>query len=192
MEFHTQTGRLSLDWIATLGDRDGTPIERLADKSGLERWFATVAGQAVTCGPGDLQGDDDLQAARRLRGAIINVLDRLGAGREPGACDVSTLNRFALSPPPAPQLGRSGRTMQHADGISAQTVFGLIARDAIDLFVSGDLARVKQCAAPDCSVHFVDLSRPGQRRWCSMRRCGNRAKKKTFTARHARKQQTPD
>jgi predicted RNA-binding Zn ribbon-like protein len=35
------------------------------------------------------------------------------------------------------------------------------------------------CAAEDCAFLFVDASRPGTRRWCSMQRCGNLAKIRT-------------
>jgi predicted RNA-binding Zn ribbon-like protein len=54
-----------------------------------------------------------------------------------------------------------------------------IARDAIDLVAGPHAERIRECAADDCSLIFVDLSRPGQRRWCSMERCGNRAKQRT-------------
>ncbi|MFH9190496.1 CGNR zinc finger domain-containing protein [Streptomyces globisporus] len=36
--------------------------------------------------------------------------------------------------------------------------------------------RIRRCAQPDCIRHFVDTSRNGTRRWCSMALCGNRAK----------------
>ena len=39
------------------------------------------------------------------------------------------------------------------------------------------------CAAEDCGLLFVDASRPGQRRWCSMERCGNLAKVRGHRAR---------
>ena len=44
-------------------------------------------------------------------------------------------------------------------------------------------ARVRTCAG--CSLLFIDRSRPGRRRWCSMDRCGNRDK----TARYREKKQ---
>ncbi|MCL9761259.1 CGNR zinc finger domain-containing protein [Frankia sp. AiPa1] len=34
-----------------------------------------------------------------------------------------------------------------------------------------------ECAGPDCRALFLDGSRPGRRRWCSMNTCGNKAKK---------------
>ncbi|BFH70925.1 hypothetical protein J27TS7_47320 [Paenibacillus dendritiformis] len=40
--------------------------------------------------------------------------------------------------------------------------------------------RLRVCTADDCQWVFVDRSRPGTGRWCSMKACGNRAKNKTF------------
>lgn len=60
--------------------------------------------------------------------------------------------------------------------LDAPAALSVLARDAIDLF-GGPLARrVRVCAAEDCGLLFVDASRPGRRRWCSMQRCGNLAK----------------
>ena len=60
-----------------------------------------------------------------------------------------------------------------------------LARDAVDLF-GGPLAhRIRICAADNRGLLFVDASQPGKRRWCSMERCGNRAKIRTHRVRHA-------
>jgi predicted RNA-binding Zn ribbon-like protein len=57
------------------------------------------------------------------------------------------------------------------------------ARDAVDLF-SGPLARrIRACAAPDCGLLYVDQSRTGSRHWCSMQRCGTRARVRTHRER---------
>ena len=36
--------------------------------------------------------------------------------------------------------------------------------------------RIRKCAAADCILHFLDVSKGGDRRWCSMAVCGNRSK----------------
>ena len=36
--------------------------------------------------------------------------------------------------------------------------------------------RVRNCANPDCPFWFLDTTRSGTRRWCSMTVCGNRLK----------------
>ncbi|NEE48667.1 CGNR zinc finger domain-containing protein, partial [Streptomyces sp. SID8455] len=42
---------------------------------------------------------------------------------------------------------------------------------------------IRTCGADDCRLLFVDTSRPGKRRWCSMERCGNRHKVRAHRAR---------
>jgi predicted RNA-binding Zn ribbon-like protein len=55
-----------------------------------------------------------------------------------------------------------------------------LALAAEQLLLSEPIGRIKKCAAYDCGVLFVDHSRAGGRRWCSMAECGNRYKVQTF------------
>ena len=45
-----------------------------------------------------------------------------------------------------------------------------------DLLTGPQLARVRECANDKCLWLFLDESKNGTRRWCSMSACGNRAK----------------
>lgn len=45
-------------------------------------------------------------------------------------------------------------------------------------------ARLRRCKAEDCVRWFADTSKGGQRQWCSMATCGNRAKAARYRARH--------
>ena len=54
---------------------------------------------------------------------------------------------------------------------------------AAHLVADADPSRVRRCAASDCGAWFLDTSKGGRRKWCSMAACGNRAK----AARHRRK-----
>ena len=60
-----------------------------------------------------------------------------------------------------------------------------IAREAVGLFADGAHDRLRECAADDCALVFYDESRSNNRRWCSMQRCGNRAKVQAHRARAA-------
>jgi predicted RNA-binding Zn ribbon-like protein len=52
----------------------------------------------------------------------------------------------------------------------------LIAESAVELLTQKDLALIKKCNDPICTLFFYDESKNHTRRWCSMDRCGNRAK----------------
>jgi predicted RNA-binding Zn ribbon-like protein len=60
------------------------------------------------------------------------------------------------------------------------------ARDAVELLTGPLAARVRQCDGVRCGLVFVDTSRPGRRRWCSMEHCGNRAKLRAYRDRRRR------
>jgi predicted RNA-binding Zn ribbon-like protein len=53
----------------------------------------------------------------------------------------------------------------------------------VDLFASPLAGRIRVCAAPDCGLLYLDQSRTGNRLWCSMQRCGTRAKVRTHRER---------
>ncbi|MED4129450.1 CGNR zinc finger domain-containing protein [Shouchella miscanthi] len=43
--------------------------------------------------------------------------------------------------------------------------------------------RIRNCEHHDCQLYFIDTSKSGKRRWCSMELCGNRQKAAEFYAR---------
>lgn len=59
----------------------------------------------------------------------------------------------------------------------------LLVRDAEELLRSPQASRIRICAAEGCGWVFVDTSKNGTRRWCSMKLCGNREKAARFKAR---------
>ena len=59
---------------------------------------------------------------------------------------------------------------------SAEDLLLPIARSIAELVTSADFAEVKKCEGSACVLHFLDTTRGGRRRWCSMAVCGNRAK----------------
>ena len=66
-----------------------------------------------------------------------------------------------------------------------------IAKSAVDLLVSRDLAKVRECAADNCGWLFMDRSRNQSRRWCDMKICGNRAKVRRYRRVASRRQANP-
>jgi predicted RNA-binding Zn ribbon-like protein len=175
LRFHWKSGRVSLDFVATVGERWRRSFERLRTPDDLARWI--VESGLLEERPRITRRQ--LEAARVLREAI----DRLARpGREPLAGDLDELNRWAAKAPLAPRLTR-GRELRWCADRPADAVLATIARDAADL-LSGPLAgRVRECRAPDCALLFVDSSRPGRRRWCSGEACGNRTRTKAYRRR---------
>ena len=74
------------------------------------------------------------------------------------------------------------------EGIFPVLALWPVAIDAWDLLTEPELAQVRQCPvdAGGCGWLFLDTSRAGNRRWCDMRTCGNRAKVRAHYSRTAR------
>jgi predicted RNA-binding Zn ribbon-like protein len=165
-----RTGRACLDFCHTGGDGPLARFELLVDADSLAWWLGVVLET-----DGIVVGPDSLAATRSLRGAIWAAAHDLIAGRTIQASSRRTINAVAEGEPCAPQLGADG-TIAFARPIPVDQVLSSLARDAIDLFGGPLAGRIRVCEAADCRLLFVDQSRPGGRRWCSMQRCGNLAK----------------
>jgi predicted RNA-binding Zn ribbon-like protein len=63
-----------------------------------------------------------------------------------------------------------------------QAFWSLIAEAAASLLAETDHSRMRKCES--CVVHFLDTSKKGSRRWCSMNICGNRVKVATYQQRN--------
>jgi predicted RNA-binding Zn ribbon-like protein len=180
LRFLFLAGRPCLNLAATVGERWRRSFERLRTPEDLGRWLVE-AGMAVEP---PAVGQAELEAARALRDAIYRAAKLAGRGAlDPD--DVVQINRWATAPAPVPQLD-ADRRVSWVCGRPVHAALASLARDAIDL-LSGPLAvRVRECAAKDCALLFVDASRPGRRRWCSMEGCGNRAKTTRYRRRQAK------
>ncbi len=63
-----------------------------------------------------------------------------------------------------------------------------IALSAAALLASPERARISVCNGEGCHWLFLDTSRGGTRRWCSMESCGNRAKARAHYEAHRQPQ----
>jgi predicted RNA-binding Zn ribbon-like protein len=166
-------GRLCIDFTQTGGETGKRAYwERFHQPSDLADWLAESPLQL----PGIQVGPEEFQTALSLREAIWRVAQAVLQGKTPPAVDIETINRVATRPDLPPQLTEDGSKQAWRSPATASEALSLLARDAIDLF-SGELrARIRACENPNCGLMFVDASRPGKRRWCLMKRCGNMAK----------------
>nr|WP_204365560.1 ABATE domain-containing protein [Microbacterium sp. B19] len=151
--------------------RSGVPIERLTEPSRLVLWLA-----ANDLDPGREATPTDLDRALHLREAIYRAGAAVARSLTPTEEDVRTINEAAAAGRPVPAW-ESGQDRWRLTGPDHLTdALAVIAHDAIRA-LGGAPARVKTCEGPDCAGLFLDTSRGGSRRWCSMNTCGNKAKK---------------
>lgn len=131
----------------------------------------------------------DLNDALALRAAIERMSAAAADGQPLHPDDVDTVNLFAATPDVPPALA-GGRRQAGAGRLRTGQALSSLARDAIAI-LSVERERIRRCDADDCRRVFRDESRTANRRWCSMQRCGNRAKVRAHRARAAARTAVP-
>lgn len=177
-------GSTALDLGVTLRRRSSERVELLQAPADAARWF--VAAGLLAEEP--RLSDADLAELRMLRDAIYRIGSAAVRGEAPAAADIRIVNSAARRADVAPQLGDDW-SIRTARSRAFEGALATIARDAIVLFADGDLRpRLRTCEQDDCQGLFLDRSRGERRRWCSMSRCGNRAKAAAFRQRKKEEQ----
>jgi predicted RNA-binding Zn ribbon-like protein len=176
-------GALCLELLTTGGPGAQSRHERLHRPEDLVDW---LTGSRLRLPPAQVEVTaTDVVLARGLRDALWR-LARGWAGMPatstalfgdpvPVEADLATVNATAAEPDLAPRLRPDGAAGWVLPASGARAL-ATVARDAVALRAGPYAERIRSCAAADCHLVFVDVSRPGTRRWCSMARCGNRAK----------------
>jgi predicted RNA-binding Zn ribbon-like protein len=117
-----------------------------------------------------------------LREQAHSVFGALAAGGEPEPAAMEALRQADLAAIARAHQVRLGDRYAFSWPASARTVvIDRVAHAAAELLHDGPLSRVKQCAG--CSFLFVDESKNGSRRWCSMDDCGREAKMRLYVER---------
>lgn len=195
--FELDTGVLCLDFANSWEDRGRPETDKLRSLDDLLA-FAMQSGIAT---PALIARVDDFRArhpdeARRaldeclaVRERIYRIVSAQAAGHSPTSEDLSSINLALAAAYAGQKLESKGRKYRWEwpspeDGLAP--ILHPILRSLGELLVSGDSARLRECDGPTCTWLFIDSSRNGSRRWCSMKTCGNRAK----AHRHYRRQKS--
>ena len=153
-----------------------TPIEELHEFQDLLNWAARAEHLPAAL----IQRFSQTTAttfgnALKLRETIHRCFAATASGAMPDEGDLAALNS-ALAKAPARTRVRPGGWDVGAPEPTAAALLAPVLWSAADLLVGSQLNRVRQCANPECGWLFLDNSKSGNRRWCSMSACGNRAK----------------
>jgi predicted RNA-binding Zn ribbon-like protein len=130
-----------------------------------------------------------LARAVRLREALHRTLDRSLAGLPSPPSDLAILNREVEASRRQEALATEGHQIrwQWRDARALEAPLWPLVRAAAVLLTSAELRRLRRCGGDGCGWLFLDRSRSGRRRWCSMEDCGNRAKVRRFRRRQVRR-----
>jgi predicted RNA-binding Zn ribbon-like protein len=193
---HLLGGRLCLDFANTADwHASATPVELLRTYADLVDWSV----HAGTLTPEDAQqvrelanehpaaAQDALMRARELRETLFRLFATVAHGTGVSPADLALLNgtlATALTHRRITNQGADFAWRWHGLGGALDGMLWPVALSAAELLAAPDCARVGICADEHCGWLFLDTSKSGRRRWCSMEGCGNRAKAR----RHYRRQ----
>jgi predicted RNA-binding Zn ribbon-like protein len=152
-------GDVALDLVNTL-DSEHPAGDHLGTDADVAQWLGHVG----------LGGTARLADARRARAAIEAALRPLADGGEPDPEALARLYARAVA-----------RARLRAGGFVWASPVDAIVASATELLTHGPVERLKTCG--NCEWLFLDLSRNGSRRWCSMEGCGTDVKIRRLTER---------
>jgi predicted RNA-binding Zn ribbon-like protein len=179
---------LCLDFANTVAWR-GTeaPEERLPEARDLLAWYANASAlPSETVGLIRQRWNDRPTEAHAchcealaLREAIDRICRAAIASQGPADADLRVLNAALAMAVARERVGAATKGfgwLATSDQSALSMILAPIAWSAADLLTGPRLGQLRACASTRCAWLFLDASRGGTRRWCSMRECGNQAK----------------
>ena len=177
---------LGIDFANTVAYRGSKPDDSLHNLADLFTWLRTAKAlpePVVATLPrliASAQVDETLlfNEIISFRETGYRLLNAVAAPSAMPSGDLQRLNHALAEAPARVSLAHSDNllgwrieTQPTAAGILAPVLWS-----TADLLAGPDSARLRACANPQCLWLFLDDSKNGTRRWCSMQACGNRAK----------------
>ena len=150
------------------------PSDELETPARLEAWMSQrgllTAGQTIS----RAEHRRALDLRRALRSFLQLPPDSRASSRE---C-AESLNRVTQFYPLVVNVVQMGTPrLLPTSGISG---LAHVLAELFGLAKSGRLDRLKMCSSDECHWVFFDISKPGNRRWCSSLLCGNRQKTRDY------------
>ncbi|HMF46229.1 MAG TPA: ABATE domain-containing protein [Candidatus Udaeobacter sp.] len=175
---------LALDFLNTRPILAEGPKELLPDVDALVRWL--VASGVLTPQKGKTLAEKWqampeasvflralLKFRERLRAVVIRQEARLSVSNE----FIAETNSLLKHHPSVIALQQKGKKLEleaASEPEKPNDVWAPIAIAVAELLSGVSPGRLRKCEA--CIVHFLDTSKKGSRRWCSMKICGNKIK----------------
>jgi predicted RNA-binding Zn ribbon-like protein len=149
--------------------------------------FAGLATKAQAKAVSGMSAPAFVASVRELREESFSVFDALAAGKPPAAKEMGALFERAAKGLSAGRLkfAESDAVPQIANFDDPEAIVALLAFSSVEAYFV--LQRERLHACPRCGWLFMDTSRGGKRRWCSMQTCGNREKSSRHRVRADRK-----
>lgn len=181
-------GDVALDFVntdvASQGDRS-TDVLRSVDE--FIAWCAHAGSASTSSVPADWSGRREqtfLKDAVDLRSAIRAIVEAICDQRDPDVAALDTLrSAYADAVDRAAAKLDDGRLLWAWEPASPHSALSEVIGAAVDLLRNAPVDRLKAC--PSCGFVFLDTTRNGSRRWCSMEDCGTQEKMRRYVTKRA-------
>ncbi|MGG4107612.1 CGNR zinc finger domain-containing protein [Paenibacillus lautus] len=180
----TLGGAVWINLTNTIVRQDNQKVDLLEEPSHLLQWLGVngLLKDELPDDPGIVTVHDTLVRLRDICMDAIsdlhregNLSDRTYTRLEKKSCDLVLDVRMERRNGSI-HLIHEGRSLK--DRVSYAVLHSLV-----ETLAKYPPERVRKCEHESCILHFVDTSKGGKRRWCSMDLCGNRQKAADFYAR---------
>lgn len=190
-------GILCLDFCNTVSNRKKPdPGDYLSSFRDLTAWYDHIKGmpaksiQALERMARDFpaKATQVFDKSIQLRELLYRVFSTIAKKRQPDPGDLAGLTVYISDAYTNVSLDWDKQQRVVTPDFNApamEQVNWRIAASALELLSGPRLGQVKEC--PSCGWLFLDKSRNGSRRWCSMSTCGDVHKVTRFQQRHKKK-----
>ena len=152
--------------------------ELLKSARDIGNWFkaAGLAGAREAAAVAGIAGEPFVEGIHAVREASAQIFGSIAANKAPATEALGFLFMSAASGLAGGAVGLNGTRpdLALARWRDPDAVTAVMAMLSIEGFFTLPRERLRSC--PRCDWLFLDTSRGGKRRWCSMRVCGNREK----------------
>lgn len=157
-------GRIALDFLNTAdwSDDGEVVVEKLAGETDVLLWASAIGARRCRIEPASVlrefrrklrpafTGDSGVREAARIINDVLIAMDQ---------------NVLSYS---------KSRRLRIHENLALTQLIALSAAAVLTDF--RDAPRIKVCPGKNCGWLFLDETKNGRRRWCTMETCGNRAK----------------
>jgi predicted RNA-binding Zn ribbon-like protein len=190
--FELSGGNVALDLGNTLLNRPTDDVAELIPEALDFLSWARQAELLTRKQEGELRKEakrkpQAVEAVRRravqLRECLFQLFSSIADGKDTAPDVMAEWNQYVKESLDHYETVRAGEGLAwtlRSELYGIDTVLWVIIHSAIELLTGPQAARIRRCASDTCDWLFVDTSKRGNRRWCDMTVCGNRAKARRF------------
>jgi predicted RNA-binding Zn ribbon-like protein len=182
---------VALDFLNTRPVQNGEAQELLPDFEALLRWFRAaellnshdVSALQKGCGK-SVRAQQVVEEVRQLREDLRKEVLSLEAGADVHRTAIDELNMLLAVHPMIAKVRYTEKGLEMGLSFNPsepEDLFAPLAQAFAKLLTEADRSRLRKCG--QCVLHFLDTSKKGTRRWCSMQLCGNRLKVAAYARR---------